>query len=135
MKKSIIFFILLLSTILLVECRQGADKRNTISLNGIWQIAEGGKDVIPTKFDRTIYVPGLVTLAQPAFINAASRVPDRATIDKNLELFYHQQDSLREAYWYRRTFKIAQNIPDIALLKVGKAMFGTKVYLNGNYIG
>jgi hypothetical protein len=134
MKKITIFFILLLGTIVFAGCRQITDKRNAISLNGIWQIAEGGKDVIPTKFDRTIPVPGLVTLAQPAFLNTAPRVPNTVPFNKKLEFFYHQQDSLREAYWYRRTFSIAQNIPEIALLKVGKAMFGTIVYLNGTYI-
>jgi beta-galactosidase len=74
-------------------------------------------------------------MAQPAFVNAAPKVADRFAIDKNPELFYHQQDSLRETYWYRRTVNISQNIPEIALLKVAKAMFGTRVYLNGIYIG
>ena len=86
-------------------------------------------------FDRTITVPGLITLAKPAFINPAPPLPDRKTIDNNPELFYHQKDSLRETYWYRRTVNIAQDIPEIALLKVGKAMFGTRVYLNGTFIG
>jgi beta-galactosidase len=135
MKKSILFLILLLSTIVFVECKQSADRRNTISLNGVWQITDGKKDVIPTKFDHAIPVPGLITQAQPAFINAAPPVADRVAIDKNLDLFYHQQDSLRETYWYHRTFTITRNIPEIALLKVGKAMFGTRVYLNGTFIG
>ena len=135
MKKSILFLILLLSTIVFVECKQSADKRNTISLNGIWQITDGKKDVIPIKFDHAIPVPGLITQAQPAFINAAPPVADRVAIDKNPDLFYHQQDSLRETYWYHRTFTLTQNIPEIALLKVGKAMFGTRVYLNGTFIG
>lgn len=135
MKKSILFLILLPSIIVFVECKQSADRRNTISLNGIWQITDGKKDVIPTKFDHSIPVPGLITQAQPAFINAAPTVADRVAIDKNLDLFYHQQDSLRETYWYHRTFTITRNIPEIALLKVGKAMFGTRVYLNGTFIG
>ena len=42
---------------------------------------------------------------------------------------------MREAYWYHRTVNITQDIPEIALLKVGKAMFGTRVFLNGTYIG
>lgn len=135
MKKINLFLILLLSTIVFIECKQSSDKRSTISLNGIWQIADGKKDIIPTKFDHTIPVPGLVTLAQPAFVNAAPPVADRVAIDKNPDLFYHQQDSLRETYWYHRTFTITRNIPEIALLKVGKAMFGTRVYLNGTFVG
>ena len=135
MKKNAIFFILLFSSIVFVSCRQSTDKRNIISLNGSWQIADGKKDMVPTKFDRTIPVPGLVTLAKPAFINPAPPLPDRMTIDNNPELFYHQNDTLRETYWYHRTVNITQDIPEIALLKVGKAMFGTRVFLNGTYIG
>ena len=135
MKKNITFLILFLTSIVFAGCRQSNNIRTTISLNGIWQITDGKKDVVPTKFDRTVPVPGLVTLAQPEFIKVAPRLPDRFAIDRNLDMFYHQQDSLRETYWYHRTFNITQNIPEIALLKVGKAMFGTRVYLNGTYIG
>jgi beta-galactosidase len=135
MKKYFAFFVLFLSILIFPGCKQTADTRTTISLNGIWQIADSKKDVVPTKFDRTVVVPGLITLAQPAFVNPAPRLPDRFAIDRNIELFYHQQDSLRETYWYHRTFNIEKNIPEIALLKIGKAMFGTRVYLNGVYIG
>ncbi|MBK8880886.1 MAG: hypothetical protein IPN67_00450 [Bacteroidales bacterium] len=116
--------VLPLCFILLAGCARNTTQRETISLNGIWKIADGGKDVIPASFDRTITVPGLVTLAKPAFINPAPPVPDRFAIDKNLELFYHQKDSLRDTYWYHRIIKIDRDIPEIALLKVGKAMFG-----------
>ena len=122
-------------TILVSGCAKSTGLRNTISLNGTWQITDGGKDNIPAVFDRIITVPGLITLAKPAFINPAPPVPDRVTIDNKLELFYHQKDSLRETYWYHRKFNITGDIPEIALLKVGKAMFGTRVYLNGIYAG
>lgn len=122
-------------TLMMAGCGQNSDRRTIISLNGTWQIADGKKDVVPTKFERSIPVPGLVTLAQPEFLNAAPRLADRFAIDRNPELFYHQQDSLRETYWYHRSFRISQRIPQTALLKVGKAMFGTRVYLNGTYIG
>lgn len=41
--------------------------RVAISLNGTWQIAEGGMDKIPAKFDREVVVPGLVDMAKPSF--------------------------------------------------------------------
>jgi len=121
--------------ILLTGCSQKAALRETISLNGTWQIAEGKKDVVPQAFNHTIQVPGLVTLANPAFEKAAPPVPDRYSADRSPNLYYPQQDSLRDAYWYRRTFTIAGRVPEIAMLKVGKAMFGTKVYLNGSFVG
>ncbi len=135
MKKIRISQILIVITILLTGCGKASEKRIIISLNGMWQITDGGKDLIPGKFDRTIPVPGLVILAKPAFIDSAPRVPDRTAIDKDLELFYNQKDSLRETYWYHRTFNMSGPMPEVVLLKVGKAMFGTRVFLNGTFIG
>lgn len=135
MKKITSLLVLSLCIILAGGCGKSTTGRDTMSLNGTWQITDGGKDAIPSVFDHTITVPGLVTLAKPAFINPAPPLPDRQAIDNNPELFYHQKDSLRETYWYRRTFKVDQTIPEIALLKVGKAMFGTRVFLNGTFIG
>lgn len=40
--------------------------RRTLSLDGIWQIAEGGMDQAPSLFERTVPVPGLVDMAKPA---------------------------------------------------------------------
>ncbi|HYJ62349.1 MAG TPA: hypothetical protein VEV62_01290, partial [Parafilimonas sp.] len=47
---------------------------NIISLDGTWQIAEGKKDIIPEKFNHTIQVPGLVTLAVPSFKDVGPKV-------------------------------------------------------------
>jgi beta-galactosidase len=135
MKNRNLFYVLSLSFILLAGCKSESARRETISLNGTWQIAEGKKDVIPPIFNHTIPVPGLVILAQPEFENAAPYVPDRYSPDKSPNLYYPQQDSLRDAYWYRRTVTISETVPEIALLKVGKAMFGTKVYVNGTFVG
>ena len=45
-----------------------SDSRTNLSLNGTWQIAESGSpDGIPTVFDHTVVVPGMVNLAKPAF--------------------------------------------------------------------
>ena len=135
MRKYPIPIFLAFCSLLLIQCNQGGDKRNTISLNGTWQIAEGKKDIIPPVFNHTIQVPGLITLAEPAFENAAPAVPDRYSADRSPNLYYPQQDSLRDAYWYRRIVNISKEVPTVALLKVGKAMFGTKVYVNGTFVG
>ena len=45
-----------------------SEGRTTVSLNGTWQIAESvSADGIPTVFDHTVVVPGMVNLAKPAF--------------------------------------------------------------------
>ncbi len=102
-------------------------KRNTISLNGVWQIAEGNKDIVPNSFNHTVQVPGLVSLAKPAFKDVGPIVKDRRSI--------LQSDTLREAFWYRCEFTIKETIPAIALLKISKAKYGTKVFLNGTDLG
>jgi beta-galactosidase len=102
-------------------------KRNIISLNGTWQIAEGKNNDIPKNFNHTIQVPGLVSLASPLFIDAGPKLKDRDSL--------FQYDTLREAFWYRRTFNVPGPIPAIATLKISKAMFGTKVFLNGKDLG
>lgn len=135
MKRDTLLIILLLSCVFLTGCSDFGSKRETISLNGTWQIAEGKKDIIPPVFNHTIPVPGLITLAEPAFENAAPPVPDRNSPDMSPNDYYPQQDSLRDAYWYRRMISIPRQIPEVAILKVGKAMFGTRVYVNGTLIG
>jgi beta-galactosidase len=119
-------FVTVIILISLNEC-QAPHKRDTISLNGVWQIAEGTMDKIPEEFNHSVQVPGLVSLADPAFRDAGPKVRDRRSII--------QKDTLREAFWYYRTFTIDKPVPATAVLKVTKAMFGTKVFLNGNELG
>ncbi|HEX6892688.1 MAG TPA: hypothetical protein VF141_18400, partial [Chryseolinea sp.] len=88
-----------------------------ISLDGIWEIAEGLGNNIPARFTSTIPVPGLVTNAIPAF-------KDVGAITKS-----------RDAFWYRRKFTIEGNVPAMARLKIFKAMHGATVFLNGKKIG
>jgi hypothetical protein len=88
-----------------------------MSLDGVWDIAEGSKKQVPSRFLTKVPVPGLVTSAKPAF---------KAVGEDN---------NLREAYWYRKTFKISGSIPALARLKIFKSMFGTKVFLNGKEVG
>jgi len=88
-----------------------------ISLDGQWEVAEGNKLQIPSQFSATVPVPGLITSATPAFKNAGEEKPENS------------------AYWYRRKFTIAGNIPELVRLKIFKSMFGTKVFINGKEVG
>ena len=79
---SVAFFVLLYS-----GCTAKVGNRQTLSLNGTWQLAEGKKDIMPPVYNHTVPVPGLVTLAQPAIDNVAPPVPDRYS-DRNPNLFH-----------------------------------------------
>ncbi|HEY3756885.1 MAG TPA: glycoside hydrolase family 2 TIM barrel-domain containing protein [Opitutaceae bacterium] len=46
-----------------------------------------------------------------------------------------QRDPARDAFWYRRSFSVPGPLPAVALIKVSKAMYGTKVFLNGVDLG
>jgi len=91
--------------------------RRIVSLDGTWEIAEGSMDTLPTAFDRTVPVPGLVDMAAPQFQEVGVK------------------SNSREAFWYRRSFTVNQQIPAVARLKLNKAMFGAKIILNGKTVG
>jgi len=94
-----------------------AGPRRVISLDGNWEIAEGSMDSIPKTFEHKVPVPGLVDMAEPPFADVGKKS------DK------------REAFWYHRTFTVKGTIPEVALLKIHKAKYGTRVFLNGKLIG
>ena len=107
---------------------QAAPLRHVVSLDGTWQIAEGNLTNVPAVFDHTAPVPGLVSLAKPPFVEPG---PKKDT-SRNI---IPQKDLRRDAFWYRRTFTVDQPIPAVATLKISKAMFGTRVFLNGKLLG
>ena len=86
-------------------------------LDGTWQIEQGGIQSQPTAFSHTVAVPGLADMAQPAFAEVGKKSP------------------LRQAFWYRRTFSVDGPVPAVAILKIHKAKYGTKVFLNGRAVG
>jgi hypothetical protein len=91
--------------------------RRLISLDGVWQVAEGSLETPPTAYDRTVVVPGLDDMAAPPFSEVG--VPS----------------AHRQAFWHRRTFQVEGPVPAVARLKIHKARYGTKVWLNGQIVG
>jgi len=99
------------------SCRIVEDKRLEISLNGSWEIAKTDTiSGIPDRFSAKVPVPGLVDMADPA-------------ID--------EQDTSYEnsIYWYKRKFTLDRENTELARLKINKAKYHTRVYLNGEYVG
>ncbi len=101
--------------------------RRVVSLDGTWDVGEGKMDAPPEAFDHKVPVPGLVDMATPPFVEAGPKVALRGSLP--------QKDPKRDAFWYRRSLKINGPVPDVAALKIGKAMFGTRVILNGTPLG
>jgi beta-galactosidase len=105
----------------------GPSPREVISLDGTWQVEEARGQAEPKEFTHEVVVPGLVDMARPAFVEPGPTVKERAARP--------QKDPRRDAFWYRRTFRIDRPLPEVATLKIAKAMFGTRVVLNGKLIG
>ncbi|MCX6872750.1 MAG: beta galactosidase jelly roll domain-containing protein [Verrucomicrobia bacterium] len=127
-----------------------SDGRTTISLNGTWHIAESvSPDGIPTVFDHTVVVPGIINLAKPAFpavdlvasheylIRWGKRYPwggpEILAKDAPLPVIGISMQK-RNYFWYRKTFTAPEN-RQVVLLKINKSQFGTKVWLNGKTVG
>jgi beta-galactosidase/beta-glucuronidase len=72
---------------------------------------------VPGRFESRLPVPGLVDEARPPFSEVGQKSPQR------------------EAFWYHRTFKVKGEVPAVALLKVHKAAYGSRVLLNGVLLG
>jgi len=94
-----------------------AGNRQTINLNGTWETAEGNMDTIPQSFAHKAPVPGLVDMSEPEFVDVG------------------RKSDKRQAFWYRRMFAVKGEIPASAILKIHKARYGTKVWLNGQLAG
>lgn len=117
MRKMVMLFVVVAFMPIFGGLRAAANTRGRIDLNGTWQVAEGSMDSIPQRFGRTVPVPGLIDTAEPAFDEVGKR------------------SEQRQAFWYRRTFTVEGEIPDVAMLKLNKARYGTKVQLNGHLVG
>lgn len=103
-------------TLWLTGCQNPSDeKRLIISLNGNWQIAITDVDAgMPEEYPSTVRIPGLIDMAVPAL-----EVQDTA-----------YENSL---YWYRRTIKVEE--AEKIQLKINKAKYHCRVYVNGAFVG
>jgi beta-galactosidase len=91
--------------------------RNIINLNGKWDISESKTSTLPVKYTNSTVVPGLVDRTETPFDSVGFKC------------------SKRNFYNYHRTFKLPHNLPAKALLKIHKASYGTRVFLNGREVG
>ena len=89
--------------------------RQTIRLDGEWALAKTEGE-LPEKFTSLIPVPGLVDLAEPAPDDAGTLYPDGW-------------------YWHQRTFDLPDADFEKIELKIFKAKYHTKVFINGNFVG
>ena len=119
-------------------------QRLSVSLDGTWEVEESvGADDMPRDFRHTVPVPALTHSATPAFANVDAfdirgsvqnqinfgRLPKNTPVP---DFGVSRQE--RNYFWYARRFQVPAR-KQVAMLKVGKAQFGTAAWLNGRKIG
>jgi beta-galactosidase len=114
MKKNLLLYAL---PILMAACSVSEPQRKEINLNGTWEITKTDQNgAMPQSFDAEVPVPGLVDMANPL-------IDDQDTIYEN------------SLYWYRKTFSIDDTDADIFQLKINKAKYHTRIFVNGSFAG
>ena len=103
--------------LLFFSCQQPVTQRKEISLNGTWSIAKTDTLAqLPAAFESQIPVPGLIDMALPA-------IDSQDTAYNN------------SVYWYKRTFTLDGSDAGVIQLKINKAKYHTRVFLNGKLVG
>ncbi len=119
-------------------------QRQTLSLNGTWEVDESlGANDLPSAFRHKVPVPGLTNSAEPAFPDV-DKFDSFEGIRKKVRMKLLPESAMistvgvprqnRNYFWYRTSFR-APAKKEVAILKVNKAQFGTAVWLNGKKIG
>ena len=93
------------------------EQRKLICLNGTWDVEESIADEMPKAFTHQTPVPGIIDTAKPAFDSAGLKC------------------GKRNFYWYCNSFTMSNNLPAVVMLKINKACFGTKLFINGKEVG
>jgi len=103
-------------SVLLPGCHNESNKRKEINLNGEWSIARTDTfEIFPAEFKSKVPLPGLIDLA-------ISSLDTSKAFNKGV-------------YWYKTTFVIDRQYPDLIQLKIGKAKYHAKVYVNDQFAG
>lgn len=133
MKK--ILILLLFGSCLLAKAAT-ENGRTIISLNGTWQFDQTTTAFPPSKFTRTIPVPGLVHLAIPMIDDYEKffKKPDRVEAKNQHDLY--NIDYTPRYSWYLRSVEIPKELEGKeAMITIKKSQYVTQVYVNGMDMG
>jgi beta-galactosidase/beta-glucuronidase len=122
--------------------------RKTLSLDGTWDVGESvAATPAPSEFAHKAPVPGLANLATPPFEDV-DKFDSRELIDVEIRDGRRPESDrtsatgtphqARNFFWYRKTIQLKDEmdkLPQVAILHIGKAQFGTAVWINGKLVG
>ncbi len=109
-------------------------QRSTVNLNGQWQITKTDTAAeLPSSFGSTIAVPGLIDMAFPVLDEPYKGVfEDKGPFNNLGNGSYLYNNAV---YWYKRSFTLADTKAKRIQLKLNKAMYHTRVFVNGKMAG
>lgn len=109
--------LIIIVAFLLQACKPETGSRTEIILNGKWDIAVTDTNAaLPTQYSSKAPVPGLVDMAEPPLRSEDS-------------LYSHS------VFWHRRKFTVPDPGADVIRLKINKAQYFTRVFINGTEAG
>ncbi len=110
-------YIILAVLLLASSCNKPALLRTQISLNGEWEITKTESLLnVPSEFNSKAPVPGLVDMSSPKLDNQDTAYTN-------------------SIYWYKRNFDLKEINSDVIVLKINKAKYHTRVYVNKEFVG
>ncbi len=115
MSRRLLLIVFVVISTVMLSCQPQKD-RKILSLNGEWELAKTSGEM-PIEYSSKVPVPGLVDLASPAVDTVMAMYADSSW------------------YWHKRFFNVDDFDYDIIRLKINKAKYHTKVYVNGEFVG
>jgi beta-galactosidase len=104
--------------LLIMGCGTSGTEREELDLNGTWELARTDTlSPVPVEFKHSVPVPGLIDMASP---------------EMGTDPAAPYEDGL---FWYRRTFRVDAGDRQVVRLKINKAKYFTRVYLNKQFVG
>jgi hypothetical protein len=111
-------------------------ERTVINLNGTWQFEQTTNAFPPSKFTRTIPVPGLVHLAKPKIEDYDKFLKHNDKIDEKKRRYMYDLDYTPKYSWYRKSIFIPKELEGKeGMITIKKSQYVTQVYVNGFDLG
>ncbi|HET6559965.1 MAG TPA: hypothetical protein VFG54_21745, partial [Prolixibacteraceae bacterium] len=112
------------------------EERTIINLNGTWQFDQTTTAFPPSKYTRTIPVPGLVHLAQPRIADYDKFFKRAEMVEAKEQHNLYNIDYTPRYSWYRRMVFIPKELQGSeGVITIKKSQYVTQVYVNGMDMG
>lgn len=126
-----IYLFLLFFLLISGSRKNTVNNRKEINLDGQWEIIKTDTlSGVPSLFTSKVPVPGLVDMAVPSIDDKDSAIKTAGKTRTRGSLLYSNA-----VYWYKRTFIVNAGNFDIVQIKINKAQYHTRVYINGQFTG